>query len=75
MYCCEPYTITLPVAMSSVSDSLYPAPPENYPANSKPNICRPVYTDINKIPHVGKNYALKSKLTKIDVINSAVNLL
>ena len=60
--------------MSSVSDNP-PVGVGECSVLSKPNICRPVHTDINKIPHVGKNYALKSKLTKIDVINSAVNLL
>ena len=60
---CEPYTIIIPVAMSSISDNLHPPSPsqsENTASLSKPNICRPVYTHINKISHVEK-YGLKSK--------------
>ena len=64
---CEPYTINIPVEMSSVSVRVreYSVPPP------KPNICKTVYTYINK-SHMEKKYGLKSN---IDVINNIVNLL
>ena len=64
---CEPYTINIPVEMSSVSVRVreYSVPPP------KPNICKTVYTHINK-SHMEKKYGSKSN---IDVINNIVNLL
>ena len=64
---CEPYTINIPVEMSSVSVRVreYSVPPP------KPNICKTVYTHINK-SHMEEKYGSKSN---IDVINNIVNLL
>ena len=56
IYSCEPYTIIIPVEMSSVSDRIG----EYYVSLSKPNICRTVYTYINK-SHMEKKIWFKIK--------------